>query len=80
LKFFGLELGSPLLRWTLLTLPIQLQRHWPPAVQQSTNISWPPGPQQQTRRTPLQWANGTDRRTPYRFIETLLRVLCGQRE
>ena len=34
-----------------------------PAVQQSIDISYPPGPQQQTRRTLLQRANGTDRRT-----------------
>jgi len=32
-------------------------------VHQSIDISYPPGPQQQTRRTLLQRANGTDKRT-----------------
>jgi len=33
-------------------------------MQQSIDISYPPpGPQQQTRRTVLQWAHETDRRT-----------------
>ena len=34
-----------------------------PAVQHTIDIFYPPGPQQQTRRTLLQRANGTDRRT-----------------
>jgi len=38
-----------------------------PAVQQSIDISvYTPGPQQQTRRTLLQRANGTDKRTDTR--------------
>jgi len=40
-----------------------------PAVQQSIDISYPPGPQQQTRRTLLQLANGTDKRTNRRTDE-----------
>jgi len=54
-----------------------------PAVQQSIDISYPPGPQQQTRRTLLQRADGTARRTdrqtdgqtPYRFIDHASRTM-----
>jgi len=51
-----------------------------PAVQQSIDIHYPPGTQQQTRRTLLQRANGTDRRTDgHRTVTwTLLRILRGQ--
>ena len=44
-----------------VALPVFVRRT--PLLQQSIDISFPPGPQQQTRRTLLQWANGTDRRT-----------------
>ena len=40
-----------------------------PAVQQSIGISHPSGRQHQTRRTLLQRENGTERRTPYRYID-----------
>jgi len=50
-----------------------------PAVQQSIDISQPPGPQQQTRRTLMQRANGTDRRTdgrtPYRYTDPALHTV-----
>ena len=39
------------------------------AMQQSTDISRPPGPQQQTCHVLLQQANGTDSRTPCRYID-----------
>ena len=38
------------------------------APQQLIDISYAPGPRQQTRRTLLQRANGTDRRTDTLFI------------
>jgi len=44
-----------------VALPVFTRRT--PLLQQSIDISCPPCPQQQTRRTLLQWANGTDRRT-----------------
>jgi len=33
------------------------------------DIAYSPGARQQTRRTLLQRANGTDRQTPYRYID-----------
>jgi len=42
-------------------------------LQQSTDTAFPPGPQQQTRRTLLQRANRTDRRTDSASKVTTLR-------
>ena len=41
----------------------------PMLLQQSIDISCPPGPQQQTCNSELRQSNGTDRRTPYPFID-----------
>ena len=42
------------------------------------DIACPQGPQQQTRLT-LQRANGTDRRTPYRYIDPAAYYRVGQK-
>ena len=44
----------------------------------SIDISCQHGAQQQTRRTSRLRANGTDRRTPYRYIDPTLRILYEQ--
>ena len=48
--------------------------HCPPLLKQSIDISCPPGPQQQTCSSGVRRANGTDgqtdRRTPYRSIDS----------